>query len=64
MDSHAQKEIQDYANAMYELIEPIVPIACKAFRDYRLNSQQLTGLEIDSIKNRTGVLLGSKNKRE
>ncbi|HMB96482.1 MAG TPA: FAD-dependent thymidylate synthase, partial [Tepidisphaeraceae bacterium] len=27
MDEHAQAEIRDYANAMFELIKPIVPIA-------------------------------------
>ena len=26
MDPHAQQEIRDYANAMYALIAPIVPI--------------------------------------
>ncbi len=62
MDPHAQIEIQDYANAMYELIKPIVPVACEAFEDYRLNAMHLTGLEIDAI--RTGKPLATENKRE
>jgi len=62
MDPHAQIEIQDYAKAMYELIKPIVPVACEAFEDYRLNSMHLTGLEIDAI--RTGKPLATENKRE
>ena len=62
MDPHAQREIRDYATAMYELIQPIVPITCEAFEDYRLNSMQLTGLEIESL--RTGEPIATSNKRE
>jgi thymidylate synthase (FAD) len=62
MDPHAQIEIQDYAKAMYDLIKPIVPVACEAFEDYRLNAMHLTGLEIDAI--RTGEPLATENKRE
>lgn len=33
---HAQYEIRVYAEAMLELIEPLVPVAVSAFREYRL----------------------------
>jgi thymidylate synthase (FAD) len=62
MDPHAQIEIRDYATAMYDLIKPIVPITCEAFEDYRMNSMQLTGLEIEAM--RSGEPLGTSNKRE
>jgi thymidylate synthase (FAD) len=62
MDKHAQIEIRDYANAMYELIKGIVPITCEAFEDYRLNAMHLTSLEIEAI--RKGQPLDSTNKRE
>ena len=62
MDPHAQQEIRDYANAMYALIQPIVPIAAEAFVDYRLDSMHLTRLEIDAI--RSGQPLATENKRE
>ena len=62
MDSHAQKEIRDYADAMFALIEPIVPVAAEAFIDYNLDAMRLTRLEIDAI--RTGQPLASENKRE
>lgn len=62
MDPHAQLEIRDYATAMYELIQPIVPITCEAFEDYRMNSMHLTGLEIEAI--RTGEPIVATNKRE
>jgi len=62
MDPHAQQEIQDFANAMFRLIQPIVPIACEAWRDYDFESMHLTRLEIEAI--RSGEPLGSTNKRE
>lgn len=63
MDSHAQQEIQDYANAMFALIQPIVPLTMEAFRDYRLESMQLTRLEIEAIRNGSPDI-DSTNKRE
>ena len=56
MDAHAQYEIRVFADAMYELIKPIVPIACEAFEDfvfdpedrtyqsYKLSKQELNAL--------------------
>ena len=55
MDSHAQKEIRDYANAIYELVEPLVPITMKAFMDFRVNAIYLSGPEIDAIKNGVAI---------
>ena len=62
MDAHAQQEIRDYANAMFALVRPIVPIAAEAFLDYHLDSMHLTRLEIEAI--RTGEPLATENKRE
>ncbi|MFM7799186.1 MAG: FAD-dependent thymidylate synthase [Planctomycetota bacterium] len=62
MDPHAQLEIQVFANAMYEMLKPIVPVSCEAFEDYRLESMHLTRLEIDAV--RTGKPLATENKRE
>ena len=50
MDAHAQQEIRDYARAMYTLMEPIVPFALEAFKDYELDSVRLTRLEIEAIR--------------
>ncbi len=63
MDKHAQKEIRDYANAMFALIRPIVPIACDAFIDYRLEGMHLTRLEVDALK-QGSAKLKTENKRE
>ncbi len=62
MDAHAQQEIRDYAFAMHALIQPIVPIAVEAFRDYNLESLHLSRLEVEAL--RTGAPLDSENKRE
>ncbi len=62
MEQHAQQEIRDYANAMYALIQPIVPIAAEAFMDYNFGAMHLTRLEIEAIQ--TGKPLATENKRE
>jgi len=62
MDAHAQQEIRDYANAMYALVKPIVPIAAEAFVDYNLEGAHLTRLEVEAL--RTGQPLATDNKRE
>ena len=49
MDHHAQKEIRDYATAIYELVQPLVPYSMEAFMDFRVNAMQLTGPEIEAI---------------
>lgn len=50
MDSHAQYEIQVFANAMYELIKPHIPLAAEAFEDYKLNGTKLSGSELEIIR--------------
>jgi thymidylate synthase (FAD) len=62
MDAHAQQEIRDYANAMYALVQPIVPVAAEAFLDYNFGSLHLSRLEVEALK--SGKPLASENKRE
>jgi len=62
MDEHAQQEIRDYADAMFELVRPIVPIAAEAFIDYNFKSVHLSRLEAEALK--SGKPLASENKRE
>lgn len=59
---HAQREIRDYAQAMFDLIKPIVPITMEAFEDYRLGAVQLSRLEVEAI--RSGRDIETDNKRE
>ena len=55
MEPGAQKEIRDYANAIYDLVKPHVPITMKAFIDFRMNVIQLSGPEIEAIANGTPI---------
>ena len=68
MDPHAQAEIRVYAEAMYALLAPIVPIALEAFQDYEMESVRLTKLEVEALREKvagggTGAIR-SENKRE
>jgi thymidylate synthase (FAD) len=51
MESGAQQEIQDYANAIYKLVKDKVPHTMEAFMDFRVNSVSFTGPEIEALKN-------------
>ena len=52
MDSHAQKEIRDYATIIgQQIIKPLFPLVWEAFEDYRLNAMVLTGPEITLLSN-------------
>jgi thymidylate synthase (FAD) len=50
MDSHAQREIRDFANAMYELVKPHFPLACEAFEDYIFKSVTLSKMDILALR--------------
>ncbi len=50
MDPHAQDEIVELANAIYELLQPLFPNACEAFEDYSLNALTLSRMEKDLLK--------------
>jgi len=51
-DSHAQYEIRVYADAMLKTVEKWVPIAFEAFKEYRLNSVQLSATAWTIIQRR------------
>lgn len=50
MDKHAQKEIRDYADVIYELVKPKFPIAFEAFEDYVLNARTFSVNELKMMK--------------
>ena len=64
IDDHAQKEIRDLANQIYDLIKPIVPVTCEAFEDFRLGSMTLSRLEVDAIKNGKSEVPGQGENQE
>jgi len=49
-DSHAQEEIRDFANAMYELVKLFFPLSCEAFEDFILNSTTFSDSEMKFLK--------------
>ena len=61
MDEHAQMEIREYANAIYELVKPLVPVTMEAFKDFRADAMHLTGPEIRAIA--TGEKIESPGER-
>ena len=69
-DAHAQWEIRVFANAMLELIKPIVPWAVEAWEDYHEHrgAIRLTKLEVDAMVSSLGGIsvnsLKTDNKRE
>lgn len=46
LDAHAQYEIRVYAEAMAELIKPIVPLAWEAFEDFQLHAMTFSRQEV------------------
>jgi thymidylate synthase (FAD) len=58
MDSHAQPEIQEPARQIWELIQPIVPLACEAFKDFVIDAVTFSGPEI------RGEVTGVGERRE
>lgn len=50
MDPHAQKEIRDYANAMYNLLKPKFPLCMEAFDDYKLHAKKFSRMEVNLLK--------------
>ena len=49
-DSHAQQEIQDYANAMYSMVKPKFPLTCEAWEDYVRDAVTFSPEEMRIIK--------------
>jgi thymidylate synthase (FAD) len=50
MEKGAQKEIREYANEIFILVERLCPITMEAFQDFRLDGMHLSRLEIEAIK--------------
>lgn len=64
MDDHAQKEIQDLAKEVYELIKPIVPFACEAFEDFVIGAVTFTRVEIEALKAKATTIPGKGENKE
>ena len=49
-DSHAQREIRDYSDVMYELVKPNFPLCCEAFEDYVQGATTFSKQEMGVIR--------------
>jgi thymidylate synthase (FAD) len=49
LDSHAQREIRDFAQAMYDFAKPHFPLSMEAFEDYYLYAKKLSRMDIIAI---------------
>ena len=60
-DSHAQREIRDFSDAMYELVKPHFPLCCEAYEDYVKDAVTFSRKEMEIIKdNLNGSWIMSK----
>lgn len=55
-DSHAQEEIRVYADAIYALIYPIVPVACDAWEEHVFKAKHFSGVEMEFLRALIGNL--------
>lgn len=60
LDSHAQLEIRTYAEAISNLIKPIVPVSYEAFEDYRLNASYFSSQEMTLLRTFLSTLTEDK----
>ncbi len=60
LDTHAQKEIREYAVPMFALVNVVAPIACEAFREFTLEGTRLSGKEQDVL----AIMLRGKSFEE
>jgi thymidylate synthase (FAD) len=49
-DVHAQKEIRDYAEAVFTLIQPLFPLTIEAWEDYIWNARTLSRMQIEMFE--------------
>lgn len=58
MDGHAQYEIREYANVMFEIVKTVCPIAAEAFENHKLNGVSLSEKEKEAVRK---ILSGEEN---
>jgi len=50
LDAHAQWEIRQYAEAMYNIVKVICPLTMKSFENHILNGARISGKEKEALK--------------
>ena len=49
-DAHAQFEIRAYAEVICDIVKSWVPLAYRAFEDYRMNAVTMSSMEIEALR--------------
>lgn len=57
----AQKEIRDYACAIYDLVKDKVPDTMEAFMDFKVNALTLSGPEVEAFRTSFNMFPGSEH---
>lgn len=55
LHSHAQYEIRVFAEAMWNLVKPLIPITAEAFEDYWLNAETMSSKEMALLQTVLGI---------
>lgn len=63
MDKTAQKEIREYANAMFIILKQLAPDTCEAFEDYWYHHIRLSKQEIEAIRTKDSAVITNKTER-
>ena len=50
MDGHAQKEIRDYANTMYDLASRVCPLAFESFNQHKRGGVSFSAAELEALR--------------
>lgn len=58
MDAHAQKEIRDYADVLFELASKVCPMACESFLEHKVKGENFSGSELEAVK---AMIQGKEN---
>ena len=48
-DGHAQREIRDFADAMFKLVKPYVPFTIEAWEDYKFYGYRMSRMELAAL---------------
>ena len=62
MASDAQPEIKVYADEIFNIVKPMIPITAQAFLDFRVNAITLSGPEIEAIASGKPIKSPSENR--
>jgi thymidylate synthase ThyX len=49
-DGHAQDEIRAYAEALFQIIQPLFPLTIEAWEDYVWHGKNMSRMDVDLVK--------------